>query len=297
MDTPGSSSLPSSGSNRARSDDVEIGKESVTNQEETRGCRYSLAHVIASVLVFAISVGLITFFGIARSSDTDDQAMTASAKDTTSELWTDVDDERENNASYRDTPRPSDFFQVASNKLGGSKDVLDVFAATPSPTLSPISSEPTPVPSIGPTPVLTPFPTSDPTMVPSGYPTNSPFKLFNYGESLYTNQEIGIQISQGLNARVLARVNQRVRYADGGVSSLRFHEALDGAGVAPLPDGGYVYVSNSENDNRRGGVFGLYFDENGEITEYKALLQGTTWNCGGKETVLNHVPPVTLRTN
>ena len=274
---PGPSILPSSGSSRPSSADEEIGKENVTNQEEARGggFRYSRAHVIVAALVFAVSVGLITFFGVNQSSDIEDQAAIVGAKETTSELSTDEDDERENNASYRDTPRPSDFFQVATNKLGG-KDILDVVSATSSPTLSPISSDPSPVPSIE--------PTAGPTWVPSGYPTNSPFKLFNYGESLYTDHEIGIQISEGLNARVLARVNQRVRYADGSVSTLRFHEALDGAGVAPLPDGGYVYVSNSENDNRRGGVFGLYFDENGEITEYKALLQGTTWNCGGKDT-------------
>jgi len=56
---------------------------------------------------------------------------------------------------------------------------------------------------------------------------------------------------------------------------------MDGAGIVPLPDGGYVYMSNSEVPNRRGGVYGLYFNKDGEITNYKALLRGTSRNCGG----------------
>ena len=63
---------------------------------------------------------------------------------------------------------------------------------------------------------------------------------------------------------------------------------MDGAGVTTLPDGGYVYVSNSEDDSGRGGVYGLYFNKDGEITNYKALLSGTTWNCGGKGLNLRH---------
>ena len=47
---------------------------------------------------------------------------------------------------------------------------------------------------------------------------------------------------------------------------------MDAAGIVALPDGGYVYISNSEAD--RGGVYGLYFNESGEIIDYKALLRG-----------------------
>jgi hypothetical protein len=148
------------------------------------------------------------------------------------------------------------------------------------PTLTPTeSNEPSDVGSIKPS--ASSSPSILPSRVPSGYPTASPFKLFNYGESLYTNYELGIQLSEGLNAKLIAQKNSRVKYADGSESTLRFHEWLDGAGVAPLPDGGYVYMSNSEDDTGKGGVFGLYFDKDGGITNYKALLSGTTWNCGG----------------
>ena len=30
-----------------------------------------------------------------------------------------------------------------------------------------------------------------------------------------------------------------------------------------------------------GGVYGLYFNEDGEVTDYKTLLGGTNWNCSG----------------
>jgi hypothetical protein len=151
---------------------------------------------------------------------------------------------------------------------------------TAEPTLTPSESNgPSDVPSIAPS--ASSSPSNMPSRVPSGYPTASPFKLFNYGESLYTNYELGIQLSEGLNAKLIAQKNSRVKYADGSESTLKFHEWLDGAGVAPLPDGGYVYISNSEDDAGKGGVFGLYFDKDGGITNYKALLTGTTWNCGG----------------
>lgn len=39
---------------------------------------------------------------------------------------------------------------------------------------------------------------------------------------------------------------------------------MDAAGIVPMSDGGYVYISNSENDSPKGGVFGLYFDRDGE---------------------------------
>lgn len=88
-------------------------------------------------------------------------------------------------------------------------------------------------------------------------------------------------VSEGLQVKLIAKAGRRVQYADGTESKLAYHGWTDGAGVIPLDDGGYVYVANSEDDNRKGGVYGLYFDKNAEVVEYKALLTGTTWNCGG----------------
>ena len=44
---------------------------------------------------------------------------------------------------------------------------------------------------------------------------------------------------------------------------------------------GYVYVTNSENDDGTGGVWGLYFNDKDEIVDFKKLLGDTTWNCSG----------------
>ena len=40
-------------------------------------------------------------------------------------------------------------------------------------------------------------------------------------------------------------------------------------------------MSNSEVDGGKGGVFGLYFDDNDNVVDYKELLSGTTRNCSG----------------
>ncbi|KAL7549172.1 hypothetical protein ACHAWF_012450 [Thalassiosira exigua] len=59
----------------------------------------------------------------------------------------------------------------------------------------------------------------------------------------------------------------------------------DGAAVIPLgDDGGYVYVSNSEVPGGKGGVYGIYFDAEHDVIDYKALLEKTTRNCSGGTT-------------
>jgi hypothetical protein len=158
----------------------------------------------------------------------------------------------------------------------GSFDDNDDVAFTVSTATSAPRPEPTPSPSVSPS---TPAPTRAQTQTLS--PTESPFVLFSYGESLITDPNLNIQISDGLTAKRIAQSGTQVTFANGGQSSRVYHWYMDGAGVTTLPNGGYVYVSNSEAYKGNGGVFGLYFNKDGEITDYKALLTGTTWNCGG----------------
>lgn len=90
-------------------------------------------------------------------------------------------------------------------------------------------------------------------------------------------------MSKGITVRVLARANSKVNYGNGKKSKLPFHRSPDGAAVFPLKDG-YVYVSNSNAPKGNGGgVYGLYFDHDGKVVEYEALLNGTTMNSGGGE--------------
>jgi hypothetical protein len=158
--------------------------------------------------------------------------------------------------------------------------------STPQRAPSPILST-TPIPSLAPpsestnTSTVSPSVPTQPTSSPSALPSASPFVLFIYGESFYTDDNLGIQISVGLTAKRIAQTGSRVNYADGGQSSISYHGMMDAAGIAPLPGGGYVYMSNSEKSSGTGGVYGLYFNKDGEIINYKALLTGTSRNCGG----------------
>ena len=161
-----------------------------------------------------------------------------------------------------------------------------VAAAPPTNTLFPT---PAPTPSFHPTmtreslsPTNSQTPSFHPTMTRETLsPTNSEFKLFSYGESLYTDINLGIEISTGLTVKRIAKTGTRVTFANGGQSDRSYHGAMDGAGIAILPNGGYVYTSNAERSGGAGGVYGLYFNENDEITNYKPLLTGTSRNCAG----------------
>ena len=165
------------------------------------------------------------------------------------------------------------------------EDPLIVESTTPSPSsLALTSKPPTLSPSSKPT---TSNPSSMPTHAPttsspSNTPTSSPIDPFYYGDLSITNDDLGIEVSDGLSVKLIATAGLKVLYADGEESDDDYHELMDGAGIIPLQeDGGYVYVSNSERDKGKGGVYGMYFDKYGNITQYKALLTGTTLNCGG----------------
>jgi len=141
---------------------------------------------------------------------------------------------------------------------------------TPPPTPSPTTSRPTNKPT---------------TSQPSSSPT--PNNPYFFGEEFVTVPSLGIEMSAGLRVKLIARTGRKVQYANGDESDRSWHSNSDAAGIIPLEDGGYVYMSNSEADDGKGGVYGLYFNAEGEITEYKALLTGTTDNCGGGLTPWN----------
>jgi hypothetical protein len=62
------------------------------------------------------------------------------------------------------------------------------------------------------------------------------------------NTDLDIRISSGLSVKVIARTGEFTEYGDGSSSNQRLHGMMDGAGIVPLPDGGYVYLSNSEEE-------------------------------------------------
>lgn len=93
----------------------------------------------------------------------------------------------------------------------------------------------------------------------------------------------GIMLPQGFTSRIVARSGERAAASD-----YRWHGAPDGGAVFPAPDGGWIYVSNSEvRSTGKGGVGALRFSAGGEIVDSYPILQNTMSNCAGGATPWN----------
>lgn len=102
----------------------------------------------------------------------------------------------------------------------------------------------------------------------------------------------GLYLPRGFTSRVIATAHEPVPLADGAVSSYRWHRAPDGGAVIPQPDGGWIYVSNSEipivadefaatGTPEQGGASAIRFDAAGNVVDAYPILQGTNNNCAG----------------
>ena len=136
-----------------------------------------------------------------------------------------------------------------------------------------------------------PVPSPAPVSLPSlDFATESNASEFDLGNlsSVIIN---GLQLSKGLEARIIAQKGRFVPFTSPDASDTKskrpFHARLDGADVFPLSDGGYVYVSNAELSILFGGVYGVEFDAQGLVRDYKRLLRGTSRNCNGGRTPWN----------
>jgi secreted PhoX family phosphatase len=87
----------------------------------------------------------------------------------------------------------------------------------------------------------------------------------------------GILLPAGFSSRVIASSGQPV-----GTSSV-WHPYPDGGATFSLPDGGWIYVSNSEVPGI-GGVGAVRFDAAGTLTGAHRVLVGTSLNCAGGRT-------------
>ena len=86
----------------------------------------------------------------------------------------------------------------------------------------------------------------------------------------------GLRLLPGFQSRIIARSGQPVVAS----SAFRLHASPDGGATFPTPDGGWVYVSNSEMNTEEGGggVGSVRFSANGEIQDAYAILTGTNNN-------------------
>jgi len=103
--------------------------------------------------------------------------------------------------------------------------------------------------------------------------------------------ELDIYLSKGLTVKNIAIAGEKVTYFDGTKSKEPFHTDPDGAATfvdeSASNPGGWVYVSNSETDFKKGGVGAVKFDAKGNVIDYRMVLTGTTRNCNGGKTDWN----------
>lgn len=89
----------------------------------------------------------------------------------------------------------------------------------------------------------------------------------------------GLRLPPGFTSRILATSNQ----APLPGSDYLWHMAPDGGATFLQPDGGWVYVSNSEFP-LVGGVGALRFDKEGVLIDAYSILKNTNVNCAGGAT-------------
>lgn len=199
---------------------------------------------------------------------------------------------------------------TSQSSMSPSPGVLSEPGATfevVTPTMEPTTakattSTPITVATVGPSNILSSLPSDQPSSDPSVLPTTIPSfgpslveSTFNPGD--LTVHQYGLRLSTGLQARILAHSGSVLSYDVRSVlgnnqsqSSRIFHGMPDAGAtfVDPRADneGGWIYVSNSEVRTPRGlgGVGALSFNRNGELIDYRMVLEGTSSNCGGGKT-------------
>ncbi|MBR9814916.1 DUF839 domain-containing protein, partial [bacterium] len=87
----------------------------------------------------------------------------------------------------------------------------------------------------------------------------------------------------GFDVRVVARQGLNPLTGQADPNGFEWHIDPDGGAVYPATaDGGWVYVSNSEETP--GGVGALRFDADGNLIDAYPILEGTRNNCAGGAT-------------
>lgn len=90
----------------------------------------------------------------------------------------------------------------------------------------------------------------------------------------------GLKLPAGFTSRVVAVTNEIPVLG----STYPWHTFPDGGACYAMPDGGWVYTSNSEVPGGLGGCGALRFNADGSLADAYSILAGTTGNCAGGKT-------------
>lgn len=90
----------------------------------------------------------------------------------------------------------------------------------------------------------------------------------------------GLMLPPGFRSRIVARSGEKAV----GSSDYLWHASPDGGACFATDDGGWIYVSNSEESSGTGGVGALRFNANGVVTDSYRILDHTSRNCAGGAT-------------
>ena len=102
-------------------------------------------------------------------------------------------------------------------------------------------------------------------------------------QSMVLDTEHNVLIPNGTSLRIVAESNQTV------INNKPFiwHSAPDGGACFSTENAGWIYVSNSELKDKKGGVGAIRFNANGNIVDAYSILENTTRNCAGGKTPWN----------
>ncbi|MDP1557599.1 MAG: DUF839 domain-containing protein [Nitrosomonas sp.] len=87
----------------------------------------------------------------------------------------------------------------------------------------------------------------------------------------------GVRLPRDFTSRIVAHSGQTL-------FGYEWHAAPDGGAIFAAADGGWIYVSNSELNDKAGGVGALRFNQQGKIINAYSILKNTTRNCAGGHT-------------
>ncbi|MBL1142139.1 MAG: DUF839 domain-containing protein [Proteobacteria bacterium] len=102
-------------------------------------------------------------------------------------------------------------------------------------------------------------------------------------KKLYLDKAHNIEIPTGSSIRIVAQSSKPVI----SKQSFLWHSAPDGGACFSTGGNGWIYVSNSEVENKGGGVGAIYFDSKGNIVDSYSILKNTSRNCAGGKTPWN----------